>query len=252
MNPDSKKKQFYRGVVTEFKRPYYRVVYDDGDFEDMTPTQVSQNVRRKIKPNAVTQHKTGEQMEYRQLIKDPYYKETLTRLFADEMGNLFQGVGKNTDGSQQVKGKNTCFWIKKEQLPKGRTVTYARIVCENRPQKPESPNRTRITACGNLITDYPGNVSTDTAGLETIKIHWNSTILTPKEKYMTIDISNMYLNTRLNRYEYMRFHLKDIPQEIIDEYNLRKLADPNGWCYCEIRKAIYGLSQSGYLAFNQL
>ena len=69
---------------------------------------------------------------------------------------------------------------------------------------------------------------------------------------MTIDISNMYLNTRLDRYEYMRFNLKDIPQEIIEEYNLRKLADPNGWCYCEIRKAIYGLSQCVYLAFKQL
>ena len=194
VKPNSNKKKFYYRVVTEFKHPYYRVVYDDGDFEDMTPTQVSQHVRRKIKANAVTHHKTGEQMEYRQLIKDPYYKETWTRSFADEIGNLFNSFRKNTDGSQQVKGKNTCFWIKKEQVPKGRTVTYARIVCEHRLHKTERPNRTRITACGNLITDYPGNVRMDTAGLETIKIHLNSTISTPKAKYMTMDISNMYLN----------------------------------------------------------
>ena len=60
MNPDSNKKEFYRGVVMEFKHPYYRVVYDDGDFEDMTTTQVSQHVRKKIKANEVTHHKTGE------------------------------------------------------------------------------------------------------------------------------------------------------------------------------------------------
>ena len=62
VNPDSNKKEFYCGVVTDFKHPYYRVVYDDGEFEDMTPTKFSQHVRRKIKANAVTHHKTGEKM----------------------------------------------------------------------------------------------------------------------------------------------------------------------------------------------
>ena len=69
---------------------------------------------------------------------------------------------------------------------------------------------------------------------------------------MTIDISNMYLNTHLDRYEYMKFHLKDLPQEVIDEYDLLAKADEKGWCYCEIRKAIYGLKQSGFLAHQQL
>ena len=40
---------------------------------------------------------------------------------------------------------------------------------------------------------------------------------------MTMDISNMYLNTPLNRYEYMRMKLSDIPQQIIDQYNLNDL-----------------------------
>ena len=69
---------------------------------------------------------------------------------------------------------------------------------------------------------------------------------------MVIDISNMYLNTVLDRYEYMRFHLKDLHHEVIEEYDLKNKADSNGWCYCKVRKVIYGLSQSGYLAFKQL
>ena len=71
-----------------------------------------------------------------------------------------------------------------------------------RPEKDEK-ERTRTTAGGNLITDYPGDVSTDTASLETIKIHWNSVVSTPGAKWMGMDISNMYLNTPLDRFEYM-------------------------------------------------
>ena len=91
---------------------------------------------------------------------------------------------------------------------------------------------------GNLITDYTGKISTETAGLELIKMHWNSVLSTNKAKYMTIDISNMYLNTPLDCFEYMRMPLTDIPQEIIDEYNLSDLVTPHGWIYMEIRKAL--------------
>ena len=204
-----------------------------------------------MKVYAVTHHKTGKQMEYRQLIRDPYYKDIWLTSCADELGNLFQGV-KNEDGSLRVEGTDTCFFIPKDRVPPDRIVTHARIICDHRPQKLDRPNRTRITAGGNIITDYPNNVSTDTAGLETIKLHWNSVISTPDGRYMTMDISNMYLNTHLDRYEYMRFHLRDLPPEIIEQYNLRDIADENGWVYCEIRKAIYGLRQSGALAAEQL
>jgi len=161
-----------------------------------------------LKVNAVTHHKTGQQMEYRQLTKDPEYRDTWLRSFADEIGNLFQGIGENKDGSQRVKGTDTLFWITKAQVPKGRTATFARIVCDHRPQKIDRPNRTRITACGNFIKDYPGEVSTDTAGLETIKIHWDSTIPTPGAKYMTIDISNCTFAC-LSSYDRIALDIKD-------------------------------------------
>jgi hypothetical protein len=34
-----------------------------------------------------------------------------------------------------------------------------------------------------------------------------------------------------------------IPQEIIDVYNLIDIMEADGWCYVEIRKAMYGLKQ---------
>ena len=68
---------------------------------------------------------------------------------------------------------------------------------------------------------------------------------------MTIDIGNFYTNTPMDRYEYMRMHISEIPPEIIDEYNLLpKVCD--GYVFFRIKKAIYGLKQSGALAAKML
>jgi len=69
---------------------------------------------------------------------------------------------------------------------------------------------------------------------------------------MTMDISNMYLNTPLKDFQYMRFHIDLIPEEVIEEYNLWDRVVKDGWLYCEIRMAIYGLKESGKLANIEL
>ena len=46
----------------------------------------------------------------------------------------------------------------------------------------------------------------------------------------------------------MRFNINMIPQEVIHHYGLQNKATKNGWVYCEIRKVIYGLKESGKLA----
>ena len=71
---------------------------------------------------------------------------------------------------------------------------------------------------------------------------------TPDAKFMTIDISNMYLKTPLQEYQYMRFNINMITQEVIDHYGLQNKVTKDGWVYCEIHKAIYGLKESGKLA----
>jgi hypothetical protein len=50
----------------------------------------------------------------------------------------------------------------------------------------------------------------------------------------------------------MRFHISMIQQEIIDGYNLTDIMEPDGWCYVEIRKAMYGLKESGFIANQEL
>jgi hypothetical protein len=81
-----------------------------------------------------------------------------------------------------------------------------------------------------------------------IKILLNSVISTKNAKFMSIDISNFYLNTPLPRYEYLKLKLADIPQEVIDQYDLTKKATSDEHVYVEIRKGMYGLPQAGLIA----
>ena len=123
------------------------------------------------------------------------------------------------------------------------------VVCEVRPEK-DDPNRTRITIAGNRIC-YPGDVGTNTASLELVKLLINSVLSRKGAQFSTIDLKNFYLDTPLPDPEYVRIKLSDIPEEFIKEYNLTE-RDRDGWIYFEIQKGCYGLPQSGILANNQL
>ena len=127
--------------------------------------------------------------------------------------------------------------------------TYARFVCSFRPQKPE-PYRTHLTVGGNLI-DYPGNLSMKVADMTTFKLLVNSTLSTPGAKWLGLDVKNYYLGTPMANYEYMFIPLNQIPQEIIDHYNLHNIVH-KGQVYVEIRRGMYGLPQAGILAETQL
>ena len=192
--------------------------------------------------NAVLDDNTGELMEYRHLIRHPAYKEIWTKSMGKEIGRLAQGL----DGV--VEGTDTLDFIAKHEIPPDRwkDVTYARIVCNYRPEKAD-PNRVRITVGGNKI-NYPGDCGTPTADLLTVKLLLNSVISTPGAKFMTMDISNFYLMTPLKRKEYLRMKLTDMPEDVIKQYNLREKATDDGWIYVAIKRGMYGLPQSGILA----
>ena len=54
------------------------------------------------------------------------------------------------------------------------------------------------------------------------KILINSVISTPGVKFLTIDLANYYLNTPMKLYEYVKLHLRDISDEIIQGWKLKK------------------------------
>ena len=54
--------------------------------------------------------------------------------------------------------------------------------------------------------------------------------------------------TPLKRPEYIRIHIRDIPDEIIAEYKLKEKTESNGTVYIVDNYGMYGLPQSGILA----
>ncbi len=79
------------------------------------------------------------------------------------------------------------------------------------------------------------------------KILWNSVISTKDARFAGADIKNMYLETPLDWYEYMKMPVALFPADIINYYKLMdKVLD--GYVYMEIRKGMYGLPQAGVLA----
>ena len=66
-----------------------------------------------------------------------------------------------------------------------------------------------------------------------------------------MDISNFYYGTPLDNYEYMRIPITLIPDEIIEQYNLREL-ESDGYVHIEIRKGMPGLKQAGRIAQDRL
>jgi hypothetical protein len=152
--------------------------------------QQSYNVPIDHYANTVVHPVTKETItKYIKLANDPVTREVWTKAFCKELGRLAQGYN-------DTKGTETIFFMTHDEIkaiPKDRTVTYARIVVDYRPQK-EDPNRVRITIGGNLI-NYPGELTTRTADLTTAKILWNSTISTDGARYACADVSNFYLAT---------------------------------------------------------
>jgi hypothetical protein len=88
--------------------------------------------------------------------------------------------------------------------------------------------------------------------MDTIKIVLNSTVSTPKAQFCTMDITNFYLNTKMDQAEYVRIPLALIPNKIINEYKLANLVDEQGNVYAIAKKGMYGLPQAGILANKAL
>jgi hypothetical protein len=106
---------------------------------------------------------------------------------------------------------------------------------------------TRLVAGGNRVHN-PEDAGMPTTDLLTIKLLINSIISTAEAKFMTMDIKDFYLNTPMARYKYMGLKLANMPANIIEHYQLNKIATPNRHFYCEIQIGMYGLPQAGLIA----
>merc|ERR1711966_444523 len=149
-------------------------------------------------------------------------------------------------------GTNTVYFIHKAEIPADRwkDVTSGRIVRNVRPQK-EEVFRTRLTVDGSRINTDMG-CGTPTASLLTVKMLLNSVISTKGATFMTIDIKDFYLNTPMERPEYLRMKMANFPDDVIEHYRLKDKVDAKGNLYVKCVKGMYGLPHAGIIAQNLL
>ena len=192
---------------------------------------------------AVLNLETGDMEEYPALIRGKD-KDTWFNAYGNDICRLAQGMPGRPDGT------DTIHFIRRDQVPKHKKVTYGKKECTIRPNKAEV-YRVRLTVGGDKLP-YSGITSTKCASLTTAKLLLNSTISTPGARFGCIDIKNMYYGTPMDEYEYMKVKLSEIPSDVIKYYKLDNLAHTDGYVYMEIRKGMPGLKQAGRIANDRL
>ena len=70
------------------------------------------------------------------------------------------------------------------------------------------------------------------------KLLFNIVVSTRNAKFMTMDILNFYLMTPLKRLEYILICIKDIPDEITNEYKLTEIVDDKGSIHIQANRGM--------------
>ena len=165
---------------------------------------------------------SGQLLQYRQLRKHPKFAHIWNTSYVNELGRLCQRIvkGSKVPKHQRVEGTNNFRLIKFADILQDRQKEncHSMVVCEVKPYK-ENPNRTRITVTGSQIC-YSGDVGTPTGSLELVKLIINSVLLRRNTRFVSFNLENFYLQTQMERSEYVRIKILDIPQEFIEEYDL--------------------------------
>ena len=156
----------------------------------------------------------------------------------------------NEEFDRLIATTNTMEFIHWDALPQNRRVSYynpqIRIKVKDDGTK---EYRVRGTYGGN-ISDYNGPKAARTADMTSIKILLNATV-SEDAKWMTMDIKDFYLGTPMERKEYMRVQIDQIPSESRAKY-IKGDMIKNGAVLAEVKKGIYGLAQAGILAQQRL
>jgi hypothetical protein len=149
-----------------------------------------------------------------------------------------------------IETTETMKFIPWDAKPSNRKASYynPQIRIKTKPNGQEE-YRVRGTYGGD-VTDYSGPTSAQTADMISIKVLLNA-VVSEKAKFMTIDIKDFYLGTPMDRKEYMKVHINQIPPASQAKYVKKGLVRDNS-VLAEISKGIYGLTQAGLLAQEQL
>ena len=221
--------------------PVMNYTYDIPSRSDVAKTLVTPIIHQKI--NHIY-NENGQPMSLDRLLQSEN-AIIWERATSNEIGRLSQGINN-------ILGNDVLDFILKEQVPKNKIVTYARMVCDHRPFKNE-PFRVRLTVGGDRLT-YDNDAASPASSLLESKNILNSTISQSSKgcRFMTLDIKDFFLKTMMSDYEYMRIHNKYFIGDIRKKYNIDNIMASDGYVYCRIKKGMYGLKQAARLAYDDL
>ena len=198
-------------------------------------------------------------------------KKTLAQASQTSATLNLDGLGKPLKYRTAKAGPNTTQWQKAEgeeiqrlidthtiraihphEQPierKGESTYYNPQVKEKTASDGSTTYRVRGTIGGDRIL-YPGPTTARTAAMPLVKLLIQS-VVSDNKRFMTLDIKDFYLNTPLDRSEYLRISAKFLPSQIIMHNNLQPYLQ-KGSILFEVNKGMYGLPQAGLLAQNRL
>lgn len=192
------------------------------------------------------------------------------RKYCNLVNNNVQFGGLARSYKQAIKGEDAKLWYKAANEEFERLITTTntmqliewnrkptdRIASYYNPQirikmKDDGTKEYRVRGTyGGNISDYAGPKAARTAEMAAIKILLNA-VASEGARFATADIKDFYLGTPMNRKEYMRIKLDQMPIE-----SQMKFVKPgmikDGHVVAEITKGIYGLAQAGKLAQERL
>jgi len=169
-----------------------------------------------------------------------------TTALSNELGRLAQGIG------DRVVGTDTIDFIMKQEVPKGKKVTYANFICDHRPLK-EVEWRVRLTVGGDRL-DYNYDAGSPAASILETKLTINSVISDAHKgaRFMGADLKDFFLASPMKEPEYMRIHSRFFPADIHAQYDIGSKIAADGYVYIRIKKGMYGLVQASTLAYKNL
>jgi hypothetical protein len=173
---------------------------------------------------------------YRTLVKGPD-REHWERAFEEEIVRL-------VDTTKSIK------WKVDGILPNGRTATYANTVGYKKIINGTPVFRVRLAFGGNL-SDYDGERSSSMVDITTVKVAFNHLVSDENLDYCTLDLKDMYLQSKLDRPEFMRMPLAQIPMNLRVKLGMAHLPE-HTMILWQVDQALYGMPQAGMLAQRDL
>jgi len=238
----------YQGQVTGYDPPYYKVLYEDGDEEDMTAEEVIQYSRASPKP-VIAFTRIGKVFSFHMSLKKGLSKHQeageaaiIKELTSIHGTGTIQGVDfSKLTQVQKARAIRSMLFFKEKYLPNG---DFDKL-------------KARLVASGNQqdrSVYSESQTSSPTVATEVVMMV--ATIAAKEQRHvMTADITSAFLRGKFDdnsRPVHMRLdrELADVLVKVEPSYKM--FQRPDGSLYCRLRRPLYGLIEAAKLWYEEI